>query len=803
MSNVSREDSPPRPASITTLPAWESAALPPLPAPLAPLVGREREVAELSALIRNGTARLLTLTGPGGVGKTRLALHLATKTEEAFDGVLFVSLAPLRDPSLILPALAQMLDVRARTSRTLVQTLQTLLRNRSLLIVLDNFEHVLAGAVDVAELLRTCPRLTALVTSRAPLRIAGERVFPITPLRLPASGAMVTLAEAANNEAVVLFVQRAHEVRPDFSLTETNAQAVADICYHLEGLPLAIELAAAKIRIFEPSALLPRLQRRLPLLTEGTQDLPERLRTMRNAIGWSYDLLSEELKHLFRRLSVFAGGCTIEAADAICRDWGLGTGVTNRPQPAAPSVLDGLTMLADHHLLASLPQPDGEPRFHMLETIREFAQELLMARGEAEATYDAHAAYFLAFAERAGIELTGPNQLIWLDRLEDEAPNLRAALSYLLEHGDSEQGLRLAAALWHFWVIHDRVPEGRRWLEGLLALPTSTISPLVRAKALAAAGDLAERQCDYAVARQWCQEALGLARAHGDAATITAALRGLANIATAAGDYEHAQAWLFESLSLARQHGDAWATALAILRLGRQPDAELQAARFEEALGLFRQAGDSRYILVTLADLGWCRLWQLDRESEAQALFAEALVLAKRLGYRWWIAWCLMGLAILLGRQGQLERSARFFGAAAALREAVQEPLEPSVQRVHDEQVTAVRAALGADAFGVAWAAGQRLTLDQIFAEARAAFCQPITAKSAPALTEPPAASMLTPREREVARLIARGRSNKEIAAELDISPHTAGNHVANIIAKLGVESRAAVAAFAVRHGLA
>jgi predicted ATPase/DNA-binding CsgD family transcriptional regulator len=731
---------------------------------------------------------------------------------DAYDGVAFVPLALLRDPALIVPTLAQMLDVRARTNRSLVSALQALLRNWSLLMVLDNFEHLLPGAVDVVELLRACPRLSALVTSRAPLRVTGEHLFPVTPLPLPAAGATLTVAEAASSDAVALFVQRAQAIRPDFLLTEANVQAVAQICWQLEGLPLALELAAARMRIFEPAALLPRLNRRLPLLTDGPQDLPERLRTMRDAITWSYDLLSDDLKHLFRRLSVFAGGCTMEAAAAIAshqsgiRSPGTGEHDASRDYhllPPSVAIVNGLTTLADHHLLTTTYQLDGEPRFSMLETIREFAQEQLLASEEMSAAHEAHADYFVALAEQAETELVGPHQPDWLDQLEEDLPNLRAALDFLYEHGDSERGLRLATALWHFWVIHDRVPEGRRWLEGLLALPASTVAPLVRARALAALGDLAERQGAYDVARQWCQDALRLAREHDDALTTAAALRGLANIATAAGDYEHAQAWLLESLSLAQQHGNTWAAALAILRLGRQPDADLQATRFEEALRLFRQIGDPRYILVTLADLGWCRLWQHEREDEARALVAEALELAKRLGYRWWIAWCLMCLAILHSRNGEIERAARFFGAAAALREAVQEPLEPSVQRVHDERVAAVRAALGAEAFGAAWAAGQRLTLDQMFTEARAAFFQPITAESAPAHPEWPAASMLTPREREVARLIARGRSNKEIAAELDISPHTAGNHVANIIAKLGVESRAAVAAFAVRHGLA
>ncbi|MER3439078.1 MAG: hypothetical protein C4346_16650, partial [Chloroflexota bacterium] len=748
-----------------------------------------------------------------------LAVHLAASLADAFDGVVFVPLAPLRDPALIVPTLAQLLDVRARTSRTLVSALQALLRTWSLLMVLDNFEHLLPGAVDVVELLSACPRLSALVTSRAPLRVTGEHVYPITPLRLPACSATLTVAEAASSDAVALFVQRAQAARPDFLLTEANAQAVAQICWRLEGLPLALELAAARMRVFEPAALLPRLNRRLPLLTGGPQDLPERLRTMRNAIAWSYDLLSDALKHLFRRLSVFAGGCTIEAATAVA-SWEPGTWIqgarSNDARSALPlpimdplspppesSIVDGLTTLADHHLLTTTYRPDGEPRFSMLETIREFAQEQLLASDEMSAAHEAHADYFVALAEQAETELAGPHQPYWLDRLEEDLPNLCAALDFLHEHGDSERGLRLAAALWHFWVIHDRVPEGRRWLERLLALPASTVTPLVRARALAALGDLAERQCDYAMAHQWCQEALDLARGLGDALTTAAALRGLANIATAAGNYEHAQTWLFESLSLARQHGDAWATALAILRLGRQPDAEIQAARFEEALRLFRQIGDPRYILVTLAGLGWCRLWQHEREDEAWALLAEALELAKRLGYRWWIAWCLMGCAILLNRHGHLERAAHLFGAAAALRGAVQEPLEPSVQHVHDDHVAAVRAALGAEAFGAAWIAGGRLSLDEMFAEARAALLLPIVSDSAPSGGEALAPGTLTLREREVARLVARGLSNKEIAAQLGISPHTAGNHVANIIAKLGVESRAAVAAYAVRHGLA
>jgi predicted ATPase/class 3 adenylate cyclase len=717
-----------------------------LPQQATSFIGRDKESEELKRLLAR--TRLLTLTGSGGCGKTRLSLQVAADSLERFpDGAWLVELAPLADPGLVPQTVATVLGLMEEPGKPISQTLTEYLKDKRLLLLLDNCEHLLESCAQLTDtLVRQCPHVRLLASSREALGIGGEQTYRVPSLSLPDPKQAHTPASVAPFEAAQLFTDRALLVRPDFEVTNQNASMLASICSRLDGIPLAIELAAARVRSLSVEEINRKLDQRFRLLTGGSRTALPRQQTLRSLIDWSYDLLHDPEKLTLQRLSVFAGGWTLEAAEQVC----AGEGVEGR------EALDLLTSLADKSLMV-VEQNDGHCRYRLLETVRQYARDRLLESGGGEAVRDRHRDYFLALAEEAEPYLTGANQQTWLDRLETEHDNLRAALTWSsATGGDATSGLRLAGALWWFWYARGYFGEGRGWLSRLLAAAPSGQAAAARAKALNGAGRLARQQSDYPAAQALLNESLTIQRKLGDWRGIALSLNNLGLMAWDQGDYPSARALYEESLAIRRKLGDRWGIAVSLNNLGGVAfdEGNYVAARalHEESLEIRRDLGDRRGIASSLGNLGnvayaqghYPVSWALFEESlsisrevgdrqgigfslgslgnvaaakgdnaSARTFFRQSLAIRRELGDRWGIAEVLEGLSYVAFALAEPGRAARIDGAAERLREEIGSPLPPNERPRYDRHVAATRAVLGDDvAFDRAWQEGRALSLE-------------------------------------------------------------------------------------------
>ena len=678
-----------------------------LPAETTTFVGREDEIATVSRRLLDPAVRLVTLVGPGGVGKTRLALRIGQAMLPEFeDGVFFVPLAALTDHTLTLPTIAQVLNLHTPSDESPLDTLREHLRDKHLLLLLDNFDHLIGAAPQVAELLAASSQLKILITSREAPRLRGNQEIAIAPLGVPDPARLPPLEHLQEYASIQLFVERAREIEPDFELTSDNAASVAAICYRLDGLPLAIELAAARIRLFPPDALLARLDRRLQLLTSGPRDLPARQQTLRSAIDWSYDLLEPQEQALFRRLTVFQGSFTLDAAEAVCG----GTG-----PDGDMDVLLGIDSLVSKSLLRrrQAAASGADPRFGMLQTLREYGQEHLEQHNEAGETRRRHAHFYLSLAERAEPELMGREQGKWVRILAQDHDNLRAALAWSFETHDDEVGLRLAGALWPFWEMRGYFIEGQNWLDQALALDGE---PQWRAKVLSGAGTFAWSRGHYAQAISLHTEALELHRQTGDRSGTAFALNNLGVQALSQGNYERARALFEESLEIYREQRDGYGIADVVNNLGvvAQYQGYLRSAEelYRETLQIGRRLGDDHRVADALYNLGEIAYYQLEYE-RAWDLYHESLILRRETGSGWGAALCLAALAGIAAALGAYRRAARLAGAAQSLLEETGYSLDTTEQGRFDKTMAAVRAELGEATSEALWTEGHLMTPEE------------------------------------------------------------------------------------------
>jgi predicted ATPase len=720
-------------------------------------VGREKEVATAREMLLRPDVRLVTVTGPGGIGKTRLGVEVASGLAEFFPGgIHFVPLAAVNDPGLIISAIVQTLGLRITGGQSPAEILrrnfQDVLR-APMLLVLDNFEHLVQGGPTLAEILAMAPNLKILVTSRAALRIYGEHEFPVPPLALPDSHSRPSAESLARCPAVALFVQRAAAAKPGFELNQENASAISEICARLDGLPLAIELAAARVKVLSLSAMRSRLASRLQLLTGGARDLPQRQQTLRGAIDWSYDLLSPAEQTLFRRLSVFVGGCTLEGVEAVC----------NTKADLELDLLDGMSSMVDKSLLQQLEQPNGESRFTMLETIREYAKEKLEATSEAKLIRRTHAAYYLVLAEEDPATQSGPQQAEWFERLGLENNNLRAALDWLAETRNADWGLRLSAAMFRFWEARELFGEGRNWLDTFLHLESAPPPTKTRARALFSTGVLSVEQRDYPAAEEFLKESMEVSRQLGDAQGVAVGLNALAVVARDRGDLSVAHGLFEKSLAQWQEMGDRAAVARALSNLANVVNLEGDYARartlyadcgamferlrdrtgvawslnysgevareqgdypgsralYEKSLVIFHELDDRWGMAGTLADLGNLAAEQQDWAT-AHSLYRESLKIFRELDQKRGMARALECLASVAVIQSEPSRALKLAGTAAALRENIGTPLTPAEQTKLESVLQPARQSLSGTGDVAAWLEGWSSPVEIIIDEALA-----------------------------------------------------------------------------------
>jgi len=769
-----------------------------LPAARTSFVGREPELVEVKRAL--AMTRLLTLTGAGGSGKTRLALEVAKSLAGAYpDGAWLVELAGLSHPALVPGEVAEALEVREQPGRPLTVTLADSLRTKDLLLVVDNCEHLTdACAYLVDTLLKGCPRLRILATSREALGVAGEVNWRVHPLSFPDPRRSPTVDELSSYESTRLFLERARHRNPAFALSARNAWAVAQVCERLGGIPLAIELAAARVGTLSAEQICGRLEDSLKLLTMGNRTAPPRQQTLRGALDWSYELLSEPERKLFGRLSVFVGGWTLEAAEALEAGESIEEG----------DVLDLLSQLADKSMVVVEAAEDGGLRYGMLEPVRQYGQEKLEESAEADAVRRWHASWYLELAKGAEPWLRGARQKTWLERLEREHDNLRAALSWALERGEAELGLWFGGALGEFWYMSGYLSEGRRWLEAALANSGETAP--ARTKALARAGWIAWEQGDYERSMALSEASLALSRELRDEAGAATALSNLGWAALLGNELERASTLSEEAVTLGRALGDTGGVARALLILGLvavvRCDHERALALHEESLALARKAGDGFALAVSMAMGAFASLGRGDNQ-RARALCEEGLAFSQQPRVMNVTAFQLHASAALASSQGRPARSARLWGASESLREITGAILSPAELHVYGSYIDAARAGLDEAAWEEAWAEGKAMTLEEavgyVLAEGEEEQ-QQARPRRPPAPKKPPAGGqpddVLTRREWEVALLVAQGLTNRRIAGELRISERTVTTHVDHILNKLGATSRAQVAAWIVEQ---
>ena len=810
-----------------------------LPAALGSFIGREREIAEVKQLLSSN--RLVTLTGAGGSGKTRLALKVAQELSGEFEnGVWLAELSSLSESALVPQTIASTLNIGEQPGRLLMDSLVDYLSQRQSLLVMDNCEHLISACAQFAEtVLQECPGLKVLATSREALGISGEVIWTVPSLSLPdqqpwmnPASAHDAVARYEESESVQLFVVRATSISPDFKLTTENGAWVAEICRRLDGMPLAIELAAARVRTLSVQQIAQRLDDRFRLLTGGSRTAEPRQQTLVATLDWSYALLSEVERKVLQRLSVFAGGATLEAVEAVCAG----------KEVESAEVLDVLSRLVEQSLVVVVRPDGGEMRFRLLETIRQYAREKLAESGEADESRNRHLNYFVRWAEKAGPYWLLPERFAWLNRFEAEHDNIRAALesSQATPEG-ANAGLRLAAVMGHFWILRAYHTEGRMRISAALAQKGAQQPTITRAQALYRSSTLAFFQSDYSAARALAEQSLAIARKLGVAGRLEVAnaLEMLAEVDTEIGDYSAASKLYEQALSLYRELGDLVGIGDTLKMLGwgamRTGDYEQAESRLNEGLIACRQSGDLRQIssalsglgelavrrgqyerasdllreslnisehsgekwgiAIALGSLGWLALRQHDFR-EMRKLLGESLGVRMETGDRGGMAWCLEKLAGANSLQSRFQQAVIVFGAASALRATVGSVMDAVDRPDYERMISRLRIALGKEAFAAAWTEGQGMTLEQAIDYA---LTEPEPAETEVSLKEK--FGGLTEREREVAALIAKGKSNREIAKAMTIGAKTVETYVTRILNKLGFDSRVQIATWMIEKG--